>query len=131
MFKRIGLLVVMLISLLYMGMGSADAADYYLGEYPDGREAYLVSIIDFEVTRNGYWAYDEYDCRVKAVYKNSDSYEEISYRVVFGLMGPFIEKNGRYIYDRNTRENFLHNNPVENNLLKQIYALRKRQGKAN
>ena len=40
-----------------------------------------------------------------------------------------MEKDGRSIYDRHTRETFLQNNPVENNLLKHVMALRTRQGK--
>lgn len=53
----------------------------------------------------------------------------ISYRVVYGQMGPFMEKDGQNLYDRHTHETFLQNHPVENNLLKQIYILRKQSGK--
>ncbi|MBO6293200.1 MAG: hypothetical protein J6N51_13250 [Selenomonas sp.] len=129
MVKHFSLLAVLFISILLMSMNHADAADYYLGEYADGREAYLTSIRDYEVSRNGYWDHDQYDCSVKAVNKQSGEYETVSYRVFYGQMGPFMEKDGHNLYDRHTRETFLQNHPVENNLLKQIYALRKRAGK--
>ena len=129
MVKRFALLSLLIVGLLSLSFNRAAAADYYLGVYPDGREAYLTSIRDYEVTRNGYWDHDEYDCHVKAVYKNSGKYDNVSYKVYYGQMGAFMEKDGRSIYDRHTRETFLQNNPVENNLLKHVMALRTRQGK--
>lgn len=105
--------------------------DYLLGEYNDGRKAYLQtdSVRDYQITRNGYWDGDKYDCLVNAVSPNTGQVEQISYSVNFsnGPLTYAVSKNGVNLYDRHTQKEFLDANPVERKLIEYIDAFRKQK----
>ena len=114
-------------------IGQAEAADFYIGEYGNGDAAYLEtdSIRDYQVTRNGYWVCDEYECQIKAVKPNSDKFNRIFYKVTYseGLIEFMVSKNGQNLYDKHTMTDFLKNHPVERNLVEYFRSLRRSQGK--
>ena len=73
----------------------AQAKDYYLGVYEDGREAYLVTetVKWYEEYRNGYLDAQGYTCTVKAV-SRSGNVEKISYKYMYGSQVDGLCKNG-------------------------------------
>ena len=73
-----------------------EAADYYLGVYRNGQEAYLdtSSIRTKNEYVNGYHEGDTYTCTVKAVWAGSNSYSTVSYEVYVGQTGT-LYKNER------------------------------------
>lgn len=75
----------------------AEAADYYLGVYEDGREAYLMTetIKWYEEQRNGYLEAQGYTCTVKAV-SRSGNVEKISYKYMYGPQVDGLGKNGTW-----------------------------------
>lgn len=75
---------------------SAEAADYYLGVYEDGREAYLMkeTVKWYETHKNGYLESQGYDCTVKAV--RNGAVEYIYYRYMYGPQVDGLRKNGTW-----------------------------------
>ena len=118
-------LVVALISISFQS-SVAEAADYYLGVYDDGREAYLMTeTITFTPDKAYPDDFGKYDCKVKAVNVSSQRYSTIDYAVTYGMMGPIITKSGR-TYDRHEMQRLRQQtNSVEKKLLDYIEAYRK------
>lgn len=107
-----------------------EAADYYLGTYNNGQEAYLVteSIEEEEIiARNGEWAADKYYCTVKAVTPGVDTWEPVEYVVTYWSQTGFseMEKNGTKVYMLRSRTKYLKENPVERNLVAYFSEYRK------
>ena len=100
-----------------------EANDIYMGEYHNGQTAYLhtSSIRTENHYVQGYHEGDTYRCSVKAVWPNSDQYEEISYEFYIGQTER-IKKNGVQIFQtmRGPRD-FFDKNPVEKKLCAFFY----------
>ena len=118
-------LVAALISIGYQSR-TAEAADYYLGVYDDGREAYLMTESIVFTPDTAYPDdFGKYDCKVKAVNVSSQRYSIANYAVTFGMMGPVITKSGR-VYDRHEMQRLRQQpNSVEMKLVSYIEAYRK------
>ena len=114
--------LILVVALLVAGSydNRAEAADYYLGVYHSGQEAYLdtSSIRTKNEYVNGYHEGDTYTCTVKAVWRGSNSYSTVSYEIYVGQTGT-LYKNGEKVWQtiHPKDPNYLKNNPVENNLL--------------
>lgn len=81
---------------LFFANHQAEAKDYYLGVYEDGREAYVImeTVKWYETYRNGYLDTQGYSCTVKAVYPNSNRFENIYYKYQYGPQTDGLDKNG-------------------------------------
>lgn len=81
----------------------AEAADYYLGVYEDGREAYLMeeSIEIFQIyTRNGTPEGHEYQCTVKALNPaKTDDFEYVFYSVYYTQL-PTLKRGDKHYNKR-------------------------------
>ena len=113
---------VLILTIAFVAIGSynirAEAADYYLGVYHSGQEAYLdTSSIR---TTNEY----TYTCDVKAVWAGSDSYDVVHYRVYIGQVVT-LYKNGEEVYRTIHAKDpkYLDKNPVEHNLVRYLGKL--------
>ena len=100
-----------------------EAADYYLGTYEDGREAYLMDE-DIEIfqmfSRNGTPEGKEYQCTVKAVNpaKTTD-FEYVFYSVTCSqFLG--MQQDGEQLYNLRTQHEFFESHPVEKALAKYL-----------
>ncbi len=98
-----------------------EAADYYLGVYHNGQNAYLDSS-SIRVTNhynNGYHSGDTYTCTVKAVWSGSNSYDTVHYEIYVGQTVT-LHKNGEKVFQtiRAKDPHYLEKNPVENNLVR-------------
>ena len=115
-------ILILTITLLFAGSynNRVEAADYYLGVYHSGQEAYL-DISSIRTTNHytqGYHSGDTYTCIVKAVWSGSNSYDTVHYEIYVGQTGT-LYKNGEKVWQtiRPKDPNYLKNNPVENNLM--------------
>lgn len=113
--------LIVLFMVLFVQLGNqhdAKAGDIYMGEYSNGQVAYLdtSSIRTDNHYVQGYHEGDTYSCLVKAVWPNSDQYDEVSYEFYIGqTVG--IKKNGKQIYHTMKGAlDFFDKNPVEKNL---------------
>lgn len=121
--SRVVFVVWIIAMLLLTGVNQAAAEDYYVGEYHDGRAAYLdTSSIRVENHyTQGYHEGDTYSCVVKAVNSSSGKYDYINYNFYVGQTES-IYKNGERVYSTmKGPHDYLANNPVENKLLKYFY----------
>ena len=115
--------LILTVALLLAGSydNFAQAADYYLGIYHNGQEAYLdtSSIRTTNHYTQGWHSGDTYTCTVKAVWSGSDSYDTVNYEV-YVSQTVTLYKNGIEVYRtiRAKDPNYLEKNPVENNLVK-------------
>ena len=88
---------IFVLALVVIIPAKVSAVDYYVGDYSDGSKAYLMT----ETIEHHYEIYSdgtglgEYFFKVKAVYKNSNRIEYISYRM---MIDPHFEftKNGNH-----------------------------------
>ena len=125
--RLVGIFVfVMLIFLSDIEDNSVEAADYYLGVYHNGQEAYLdtSSIRTTNHYTQGYHSGDTYTCIVKAIWSGSDNYDSVRYEVYCGQTVTLL-KNGEEVFRtiRAKDPDYLDNNPVENNLVKYFSQL--------
>lgn len=119
---------MLLVSLLVMNMQImvTEAADYYLGIYEDGREAYLmeeeIEIFDM-FSRNGTPEGKEIQCTVKAVNpSNTSDFEYVFYNVTCSqFLG--MKKNNEQLYTRKTQRTFFESHPVEKALADYVTEL--------
>ena len=108
-------------TLIFFGLQvQVEAADYYLGEYPDGSVAYL-DTSSIRVTThysNGCYDGQTYACSVKAVYSNSDQYDRVPYEIYVGQTCS-ITKNGKRVWHSFRAEDpgYIERNPVEKKLV--------------
>ena len=88
--------------------------DYYLGEYDNGQEAYLVteSIEYYEDVVHGCVDGHGYTCRVKAVYKNSNQYDNVYYKYREGQTVN-LSRNGKWLFGLRTMHT-MYDNPETN-----------------
>ena len=121
-------MLILAVALLVVGSynNRAEAADYYLGVYHSGQEAYLdtSSIRTKNEYVNGYHEGDTYTCTVKAVWSGSNSYDVVHYRVYVGQTVT-LYKNGEEVFRtiRAKDPNYLEKNPVEHNLVRYFEKL--------
>ena len=105
---------------------SVEAADYYMGAYHNGQEAYLdsSSIRTKNEYVNGYHDGDTHTCIVKAVWPGSNSYDVVRYEIYVGQTVA-LYKNGEKVYQTIHAKdpNYLKNNPVENNIVRYFEKL--------
>ncbi len=125
--KFCGVLVLTVAFLLVSNYNNfAEAADYYLGVYHSGQEAYLdtSSIRTTNHYTQGYHSGDTYTCIVKAVRPGSSSYDTVHYEIYCGQTVS-LDKNGERVWQtiRAKDLNYLEKNPVENNLVKYFSKL--------
>lgn len=126
--KRILFLMLVFVSFIFIASydNFAEASDYYLGVYEDGREAYLMED-DIEVfqmyTRNGTPEGHEYQCTVKAVNpEKPDGYEYVFYSVYWTQMVT-IKKNDTHYGKKEMGPIWRGEKPVEKALLDYIQEL--------
>ena len=132
--KKLFLALTLVAALISIGYQSrtAEAADYYLGVYDDGQEAYLMT----ETLRFEKYAYEEdgpgrYYCSVKAVSPRYQNYDTIYYVIDFGQMGAIITKNGR-AYDRHEMQRVRQQpNSVEMKLIDYVRAYHANNGRGS
>ena len=132
--KKLFLALTLVAALISIGYQSrtAEAADYYLGVYDDGKEAYLMT----ETLRFEKYAYVEdgpgrYYCSVKAVAPRAQSYDTVYYVIDFGQMGAIATKNGRP-YNRHEMQSLRQQpNSVEMKLINYIKAYHENQGRGS
>ena len=101
--KRIMLCLLITLSCLFSAAFyiHAEASDYYIGNYRDGSEAYLVTdtIHETLMSHNGYFDGYKYDCKVKSVFPDSREYYYIDYTFPCGCPGGpahWIKDNTEY-----------------------------------
>lgn len=126
--KKILILVMFIASSVFVASygNTAQASDYYLGVYEDGREAYLMEeeIEIFDIfSRNGTPEGKEFQCTVKAVNPSKSSdYEYMFYSVTCSqFLG--MTKNDEKLYNRKTQYAYFESHPVEKNLADYIGKL--------
>lgn len=90
------ILAMVIALLLWGGQTSVNAEDRYMGVYYDGTEAYLVtdSITERMLSHNGYFDGYQYNCKVKAVYKDTCEYYYNDYMFVCNTGIPYWIKDG-------------------------------------
>ena len=126
--KKFCTIVILTVTFLFVGSYNnlVQAADYYLGVYHSGQEAYLdtSSIRTTNHYNNGYHSGDTYTCDVKAVWSGSGNYDVVRYEVYVGQTVTLI-KNGEKVWQtiHPKDRNYLKNNPVENNLVRYFEKL--------
>ncbi len=126
--KRMYYLAMLMLFALFMNMQITigEAADYYLGTYEDGREAYLMDedIEIFQVyAENGAPIGKEFQCTVKAVNREKESdFEYVFYSVTCTqFLG--MQKDGERLYNRKTQREFFATHIVEKTLADYIAKL--------
>ncbi|MBR3722493.1 MAG: hypothetical protein IKN12_06965, partial [Selenomonadaceae bacterium] len=90
--------------------GQAEAADHYMGKYPDGSEAYLCSdkVVEISIRNDSYDAI--YDVAVKKVV-NGTLVDVDIYSVIYG-QSYVITKNGKSLFYLRTAQNYLSTHEV-------------------
>ena len=96
-FLAMATLIIGVVASQFVATSQAQAKDYYLGVYEDGREAYLMTetVKWYEENRNGYLDAQGYTCKVKAVYRDTDV-EYIDYKYMYGPHTDGLGKNGKW-----------------------------------
>ncbi|MBR1647932.1 MAG: hypothetical protein IJ685_14385 [Selenomonadaceae bacterium] len=121
-------ILILTITLLFAGSynNCVEAADYYLGVYHSGQEAYLdtSSIRTTNEYTQGWHSGDTYTCTVRAVWSGSNSYSTVNYEVYVGQTVT-LYKNGEEVFRtiRAKDPKYLDKNPVEYNLVRYFEKL--------
>ena len=132
--KKLFFALTLVVALISIGFQSrtAEAADYYLGVYDDGREAYLMT----DTLRFEKYAYEEdgpgrYYCSVKAVGSRAQSYDTVYYVIDFGQMGAIITKNGRAYLRKEMEQVRKQPNSVEMKLIDYVKTYHSQNGRGS
>ena len=113
------IIFVFVITLTTFAYKSAEAADFYLGEYPDGTTGYLMTDSLKESIYDRQEGGERYDCWVKIVTPNAVDYDTTHYTVIY-FQVLTMKRDGENLYTLRTQQNFFNNNPVERNLVEYI-----------
>ncbi len=120
--KSLCMLLVFL-AVLFVGTAQNRAeagGDYYMGKYPEGNDAYLVSdsIGGSIMSHNGYFDGYEYLCKVKSVFPDTGEYYFVDYVIYCWSQGgrPHWKKDGTEYVGRSKAEY-----PVEHNMVSWFY----------
>ena len=99
--KILSVMLLAVVIILVGGQNFASAKDVYVDTYSNGRDAYLISDT---ISKHRDESYDDgtivYECRVKAVYSNSNDVTYIDYKFWPDPMPHFINskaEGGNYL----------------------------------
>ena len=102
---------------LVLGVQSRmEAADFYLGDYPDGTTAYLMTDSVKESVYDREEGGERYDCWVKIVNPKDVDYETTHYTITY-FQVLSMTRDGNVLYTLRTQQKFFENHPVERNLV--------------
>ena len=110
---------LMVLALVLGAQSRMEAADFYLGDYPDGTTAYLMTDSVKESVYDREEGGERYDCWVKIVNPKDVDYETTHYTITY-FQVLSMTRDGNVLYTLRTQQEFFENHPVERNLVSYI-----------